>query len=194
LFVRVKSGGVWGVEGFPVEVEVDLSQGLPSFNVVGLPDNSVKEARERVRASPSDVRKQGTFYDLPIAIGILSATGVVSLKNKVILGELSLDGKVNRVKGILPVLVSLKKKGFKEFIVPRENIEEASLVSGVKLYGVSDLKEAVDFLNGKLSLTPRSGNLTLKEEEFSVDLMDVKGQELGKRALEISAAGSCSTK
>ncbi|WP_461830103.1 YifB family Mg chelatase-like AAA ATPase [Aquifex sp.] len=207
MFVRVRSGGIWGVEGFPVEVEVDISQGLPSFSVVGLPDNAVKEARERVRAaiknsgfsfplkritvnlSPSDIKKQGTFYDLPMAIGILAATGVVSPQDFVFLGELSLDGKVKRVSGILPVLIYLKKKGFKRFVIPKENLEEASLVSGVELFGVSSLKEAVDFLNGKISLPPRSGNLKLKEESFSIDLKDVKGQELGKRALEVCAAG-----
>ncbi len=207
MFVRVRSGGIWGVEGFPVEVEVDISQGLPSFSVVGLPDNAVKEARERVRAaiknsgfsfplkritvnlSPSDIKKQGTFYDLPMAVGILAATGAVNPQDFVILGELSLDGKVKRVNGILPVLISLKKKGFKKFVIPLENLEEASLVSDVELYGIDTLKETVDFLNGKISLTPRSGNLNLKEEKFSIDLKDVKGQELGKRALEVCAAG-----
>lgn len=207
MFVRVKSGGLWGVEGFPVEVEVDISQGLPSFSVVGLPDNAVKEARERVRAaiknsgfsfplkritinlSPSDVKKQGTFYDLPMAVGILAATGATNPKDFVILGELSLDGKVKRINGLLPVLIFLKKEGFKRFIIPEDNLEEASLVSGVELYSVSTLKESIDFLNGKISLTPRSGNLKLKEERFSIDLRDVKGQELGKRALEICAAG-----
>ena len=207
MFVRIRSGGIWGVEGFPVDVEVDISQGLPSFNVVGLPDSAVKEARERVRAaiknsgfsfplkritvnlSPSDVKKQGTFYDLPMALGILAATGALNPKNFVVIGELSLDGKVKRVNGLLPILISLKRKGFKRFIIPRENLGEASLVEGVELYGVKTLKECVDFINGKLSLTTQSGEVKLKEEDFSMDLRDVKGQELGKRALEISAAG-----
>jgi len=207
MFSKVLSGGLWGVEVFPVEVQVDISQGLPSFNVVGLPDSSVKEARERVRSavknsgfsfplkritvnlSPSDKKKQGTFYDLPIALGILQSTGVLNCKDYVVLGELSLDGSLNRVSGLLAVLISLKEKGYKKFIIPLENAEEASLIKGIEVYAFENLKEVVDFLKGNLKREPLSYRSPEQISEFQGDLSDVKGQELAKRALEICAAG-----
>ena len=207
MFVKVKSGGIWGIEGFPVEVEVDISQGLPTFNIVGLPDSSVKEAKERVRSaiknsgfsfplrritvnlSPSDVKKQGTFYDLPIALGILSATGVLKVKDYTIVGELSLDGSVKRVNGILPLIISLKKLGCKKFVIPFENACEVSVIEGIEAYPVKTLKECVEFLSGNLKIKPIKGKLKIEEEIFPEDLRDVKGQTLGKRALEIASAG-----
>ncbi|AAC06607.1 YifB family Mg chelatase-like AAA ATPase [Aquifex aeolicus] len=207
MFSKVLSGGLWGVEAFPVEVQVDISQGLPSFNVVGLPDSSVKEARERVRSavknsgfsfplkritvnlSPSDRKKQGTFYDLPIALGILQSSGEIPEHDFVVLGELSLDGSLNKLSGLLAVLISLKEKGFKKFIIPKQNAGEASLIKGVEVYTFENLKEVVEFLRGNLKREPISHRKHQVIEIFEGDLKDVKGQELAKRALEICAAG-----
>ena len=203
----VYSGGMWGIEGFPVEVQVDISSGLPSFNIVGLPDSAVKEAKERVRSalknsgfgfplkritvnlSPSDRKKAGTHYDLPIALGILEATGSLKTRDYIILGELSLSGELKKVSGILALLISLKEKGFKNFIVPEENAEEGSLIKDINVYTFSTLKEVVDFLRGKLKKNCLTFKKLEKKKGVHEDLRDVKGQILGKRALEISAAG-----
>ncbi|GAB6066387.1 YifB family Mg chelatase-like AAA ATPase [Aquifex pyrophilus] len=203
----VYSGGMWGIEGFPVEVQVDVSSGLPSFNIVGLPDNAVKEAKERVRSalknsgfgfplkritvnlSPSDRKKLGTHYDLPIALGILEATGNVKTKDFIILGELSLNGELKKVKGILALLISLKEKGFKNFIISEGNSAEGSLIREINVYAFNTLKEVVDFLRGELNKGTLSFREPEKNKSFDEDLRDVKGQTLGKRALEISAAG-----
>ncbi len=203
----VYSGGMWGIEGFPVEVQVDISSGLPSFNIVGLPDSAVKEAKERVRSalknsgfgfplkritvnlSPSDRKKAGTHYDLPIALGILEATGSLKTRDYIILGELSLSGELKKVSGILALLISLKEKGFKNFIVPEENAEEGSLIKDINVYTFSTLKEVVDFLRGELRKNCLPFKKLEKKKGVHEDLRDVKGQILGKRALEISAAG-----
>ncbi|WP_461831779.1 YifB family Mg chelatase-like AAA ATPase [Aquifex sp.] len=203
----VYSGGMWGIEGFPVEVHVDISSGLPSFNIVGLPDSAVKEAKERVRSalknsgfgfplkritvnlSPSDRKKAGTHYDLPIALGILEATGSLKTRDYIILGELSLSGELKKVSGILALLISLKEKGFKNFIVPEENAEEGSLIKDINVYTFSTLKEVVDFLRGELRKNCLPFKKLEKKKGVHEDLRDVKGQILGKRALEISAAG-----
>ena len=207
MFSKVLSGGLWGVEAFPVEVQVDISQGLPSFNLVGLPDSSVKEARERVRSaiknsgfsfplkritinlSPSDRKKQGTFYDLPIALGILQSSGEIPEHDFVVLGELSLDGSLNRLNGLLAVLISLKEKGFKRFIIPEKNAGEASLIKGIEAYPFGSLKEVVEFLKGNLKREPISHRNPEYVSSYEGDLKEVKGQELAKRALEICAAG-----
>lgn len=208
MFTKVNSGGLWGIEGFPVEVQVDISSGLPVFNIVGLPDSSVREAKERVRAaiknsgfafplkritvnlSPSDRKKQGTFYDLPMALGILEINGVLKTKDFVILGELSLDGNLKKVNGVLAVLISLKQKGFTKFIIPKENAGEACLISDIEVYVFEHLREVVEFLQGKVKNKPlKKGCIPSEEDNFEEDLLDVKGQTLAKRALEISAAG-----
>jgi len=207
MFTKVNSGGLWGIEGFPVEVQVDLSPGLPVFNIVGLPDSSVREAKERVRTaiknsgfafplkritvnlSPSDRKKQGTFYDLPMALGILEINGVLETKDFVILGELSLDGNLKKVNGVLAVLISLKQKGFTKFIIPKENAGEAGLISGIEIYAFGHLREVVEFLQGKVKNNPLKISIPSGEDNFEEDLLDVKGQTLAKRALEISAAG-----
>lgn len=211
MFCRIKSGGVLGIEGFEVDVEVDISNGLPQFSIVGLPDKAINEAKDRVRSalkntgfqlpvkritvnlSPSHLKKQGTLYDLPIALGILKlSTGIDFPEDWVIFGELSLDGKLNPVKGVLPIVLSLKNLGYRRFIVPKGNIKEAGLVEGVEVYGFESLKEVVDFLSGNFQAKPVEVNIKdLFEEEhsFDMDLSDVYGQHQAKRALEISAAG-----
>jgi len=176
-FVKVKSGGIWGVEGYEVDVEVDLSPGIPTFNIVGLPDSAIKESKERVRSaiknlgfgfpqkritvnlSPSNIRKQGTLYDLPIAVGVLSLSGQVDtgkMSEFVFLGELSLDGKLNRISGVLPVVVSLKGRGYIRFILPAENALEGAVVRGAEVFGFEHLGDVVAFLNGQREIPPLS--------------------------------------
>ncbi len=210
--IKIKSGGVWGIEGYEVDVEVDVSPGLPSFNIVGLPDTAIKESRDRVRSaiknlgfsfpqkritvnlSPSNIRKQGTLYDLPIAVGLLALSGYIpqeKVQQFIFLGELSLDGKVNKVRGVLPIVVSLKDKGVKDFVLPLENAVEGAFIEHVKIYGVSNLKELIDFLCGK-DLPPVKEDVESilnSKTKLDIDMEDVLGQTAVKKALEISAAG-----
>ncbi len=210
MFCTVYSAGYVGIEGFVVEVEIDLSPGLPQFSIVGLPDSAIRESRDRVRASiknsgypfptkkitvnlsPSHIRKQGTLYDLPIALGLLGLSGVLdteSLSEFIILGELSLDGSLNRITGILPMIISLKSEGFRKFIVPSANAEEGAVVNGVEVYGFSHLNEVVSFLKGEIEKKPLKASFGMFNTSFDIDMRDVKGQALAKRALEISASG-----
>ena len=211
MYCTVYSGGYVGIEGFPIEVEIDLSNGLPQFSIVGLPDSAIRESRDRVRASiknsgfpfpnkkitvnlsPSYIRKQGTLYDLPIALGLLGLSGVIdleALREFVILGELSLDGTINRIRGILPIILSLKKEGFRRFIVPEDNGEEASIVNGVEIYGFKSISEVVSFLKGEIEKSPiKPKPFESVPLRFDIDMRDVKGQALAKRAIEIAASG-----
>ncbi len=211
---KILSGAIIGVEGYIVEVEVDISQGLPAFDIVGLPDSAVKESRERVRTAiknsdflfpikritinlaPADIKKEGPSYDLPIAVGILASTDFIkkeSTNNTLFIGELSLDGTVKPVRGILPMVYSACKLGFKKCIVPFENADEAAIVSDISVLGVKNLKEVVKHLNDEEIILPTQINIS---DLFSVtiednlDFSDVKGQYNVKRALEISAAGA----
>jgi len=213
MLAKVFSGSVLGIDAYIVEVEVDTAQGLPIFSTVGLPDNAVKESKDRVKAAiknsgyefpakritvnlaPAYVKKEGTTFDLPVSLGILAAGGVVKkevLANYMILGELSLDGRVKPVRGALPMAVAAKKAGLKGVILPKENAEEAALVNGINSIGVKNLSQLVEFLNGNLEIEPCRINI---EEYFKgngethLDLNEVKGQEHVKRALEIAAAG-----
>ena len=211
MFCRLRSGGVVGIEGFLVDVEVDISPGLPQFNIVGLPDKAINEAKERVRSSlknlginlpskritvnlsPSYVKKQGTLYDLPIALGILKLLGVVDVsEDVVVLGELSLDGRINPVKGVLPIVSSLFSQGWKTFYVAEENQYEGGIVEGAKVYGFSSLSEIIQFLRGEIRKEPAKTDIKgmlSKQFDLSIDLADVYGQTLAKKALEISSAG-----
>ena len=213
-FIKVKSGGVWGIEGYEVDVEVDISPGIPSFTIVGLPDSAIKESKERVRSaikntgfsfpqrritvnlSPSNVRKQGTLYDLPITVGLLALEGKVDPERVggfVFLGEVSLDGKLNKVPGVLPIVISLREKGFTRFILPVENAIEGAVVRGTEIYGFEGLGEVVAFLNGDLKADPVDvdhDSILSRNRDLDVDIGEVLGQDLAKRALEICAAGA----
>jgi len=210
VFVRVLSFSVWGIDAFLVEVEVDFSKGLPGVTIVGLPDSSVKESRERVRSAlknsgfrfpskkvvinlaPADLRKEGSLFDLSIALGILAASEIITpeqLKDKAFLGELSLDGSIKPVKGVLPTVLKAKELGLKEVVIPEKNLKEASLVKDISVIGVSHLREVVDYLRGDLELKSFQEECEWSFEEYEVDFKDVFGQQVAKRALLISAAG-----
>ncbi|NPA54254.1 MAG: YifB family Mg chelatase-like AAA ATPase [Aquificae bacterium] len=208
----IKSGGFIGIDGYIVDVEVSISQGLPQFITVGLPDTAVKESRERVKSAisntglnfplkkivvnlaPADTPKQGTIYDLPVAIGILEGIGLIKnneISNIAFLGELALDGHLRKIKGVLPIVLALKEKGIKKVILPEENSKEASLVKDIEVYGFKHLKEVIEFLNGALKKEPEKIDINqiFIEDNGYPDFSEIKGQFSVKRALEIAAAG-----
>lgn len=213
MLAKINSFGLNGISGYAVTVEIDISNGLPNTEVVGLPDAAVKESRERVRSaiansgyryspkkiiinlSPADTKKTGAMYDLPIAIGILKATEqfTTQLTDVAILGELSLDGHVKPVKGILPIIISALDLGCKKIIIPRANVIEASYIEGIDVYGFDTLRDVVAFLSSPEFYTPSPKldiNKIKEERTYSEDFCQVKGQFAAKRAMEIAAAGS----
>lgn len=216
MLSNTKTISLDGLEGRIINVQVDASSGIPSWEIVGLANTSVKESKERIRVSirnsginliwkkvivnlsPADIRKDGVSFDLPIAIGILMANGFINAESSCInfsktifVGELSLDGKINKVKGILPICIETLKLGMDTIIVPKENEYEASLIKGIRVYAVSNLKELIKFLNGmeKLKETKYQENILDMIPSYNIDYSEVKGQENAKRALEISASG-----
>lgn len=213
MISRVLSSSVFGIDAYLVEVEVDIAPGFPQFSTVGLPEGAVKESKERVKAAikncgydfpqkritvnlaPADIKKEGSAFDLPIAVGILSATGITGydrLGDYVIIGELSLDGRVKAVRGALPTAIRVRDSGLKGIILPKENAEEAAVVDGVEVLAVEYLPEIVEFLAGIREVKPTGidiGQLFNKSREYQVDFQDVRGQEHVKRALEVAAAG-----
>jgi magnesium chelatase family protein len=213
VLAKVLSSAVIGVDAYLVEVEVDIAPGLPNFSMVGLPEASVKESKERVKSAignsgytfpddritvnlaPADIKKEGTGFDLPIALGILAATGIVSQKaisRYLVLGELSLDGRIKPVRGSLPTALTAKTSGYSGILVPRENCREASVVDGVSVLPIATLGQAVEFLRGFFPIEPERidvSGLFKNNSGADADLSEVMGQEHAKRALEICAAG-----
>ena len=214
MLSNVKSMSLHGLEGYVVNVQVDVSAGIPYWEIVGLPDISVRESKERVRSAiknsgyelqsrrivvnlaPANTKKEGSFFDLPIAIGVLICMGEiqnVDLENTVFIGELSLDGKINSVNGVLPMCIEAKKLGIKKVIIPKENAKEAAIINGIEVVGVERLQDVVFYLNKQLEILPSKINVEeifTSENKYNLDFSEVKGQENIKRALEIAAAGS----
>jgi len=213
MLVKTFGGCVHGVSATIITIEVNIDTGI-AFFLVGLPDNAVKESHQRIEAAlknighkipgkkitinmaPADIRKEGSAYDVAIAVGILAADGKIEsekIGQYIIMGELSLDGSLQPIKGALPIAIQAKKEGFKGFILPKANSKEAAVVSGLEVYGVDNITEVIDFFNGDLSLDPVVVD-TRKEfysrlNEYEFDFTEVKGQENIKRSLEIAAAG-----
>lgn len=213
MFSKVKTAHISGIDGVLIDVEAYIaSGGLPSFNIVGLADNAIKESRERIKASlknlnynifnkpitinlaPADFKKEGTHFDLPIAVALLKAAGYIKRNNEetLVLGELSLDGKIRSVSGVLPMAIEAKNKGIREVILPSGNIYEASYVEGLSIYGFQRLDELLKFLQGELVVqsveTKKFENL-LSAPYKGPDFKDVINQKMARRCIEIAAAG-----
>lgn len=210
MLSKVTSFALTGLDGVPVEAETDINNGIPSYELVGLPDAAVKESRERVRSAlknsgrkfplqkitvnlaPADVRKEGSVFDLAIAVGILKATEQLAADctGIVFLGELALDGALRSVTGILPLLISAKAAGFRKFILPAGNASEASYIEGIEVYAAKSLREVVDHLSGLAPLAPVPvGKYVSGGGACKFDLAYVKGQATAKRALEVAVSG-----
>lgn len=211
----IKSFGLIGLKGYLIDVEIDINKGLPSYDVVGLADTAIKESKQRVisaiknqgfifpiekivvNLAPADTKKEGSLYDLPISIGLLSATNQVTMPKAMLndfsfIGELSLEGSLRKINGVLPILITARNLGIKKIVIPYENASEASFIDGIEIYAVKDLKQLVSFLNGELELNSIKtvSYDYIKSKVNSIgDFSQVKGQASAKRALEIAAAG-----
>lgn len=214
MLANIKSFALDGLSGYLVEIEVFAQPGIPSFDIVGLPSSSVKESRDRVRAAiknssfefpakkivvnlaPADTKKDGSLFDLPLAIGFMASTGQIppaKCTDYIILGELSLDGSLRKVNGVMPIVISAVQAGYKKFIIPKENAAEASYIQGAEIYALQNLSEVVDFLYGTRCFWPSEpSKFTSGREDgkYGIDMSEIKGQAMAKRALEIAVSGS----
>jgi magnesium chelatase family protein len=213
MLVKIFASAVFGVDAHVITIEVSVEQGA-NYYMVGLPDSAVKESWQRIETAlkhngfkmprqkivvnlaPADIRKEGAAYDLPIAVGILAASGQIknpNLDSYLMMGELSLDGSIHSIKGTLPISIQARKDGFKKLIIPKQNAREGAIVNDVEVFGVSNIVEVIDFLNGDLKIEPTfvdtRAEFAENQSRLSVDFEDVKGQRNIKRALEIAAAG-----
>lgn len=210
MFSELKSVGLFGIDSYMIEVEADISSGLPAFDIVGLPDTAVKESRDRVRAAlkncgckfplgritinlaPADLKKEGSIYDLPVLIAILKASGQLDadVNDSVFIGEVSLDGRLRPVGGVLAITITALKNGIKNVFVPEENTAEAAIISGISVYGINNVRQLISHLCGEEMLSPAPvteiGAQTVSD---ALDFSDVKGQLAAKKALEVAAAG-----
>ncbi len=210
MFSRLKSVGLFGIESYMIEVEADVSTGLPAFDIVGLPDTAVKEARDRVRAAlkncgyrfptgritinlaPANLKKEGSIYDLPMLIAILKASGQLKcdIADSVFIGELSLDGKVRAAGGVLAATITALNNGIKKVFVPLDNAAEAAVIEEIEVYGVSNVKELIDHIKGEVPIErfPKT-EIEPETAKAILDFSEVKGQIAAKKALEVAAAG-----
>lgn len=212
MIAKVMSFALTGLEGTRIDVETDINKGIPSYDIVGLPDTAVKESKERVRSAiknsgfefpnhkitvnlaPADLKKEGSDYDLAVAVGILKANAVLpphSFDDCAFLGELGLDGSVRRINGMLPILISVRAAGVKRVVIPVENSPEARYIDGITVYAVSSLKQTVNFISGEINIPPTETadfeNIPAEESGFDFSL--IRGQKIAKRALEIAVSG-----
>ena len=213
MYSRLYSGSVFGISAFPVEIETHLENAVPVFLMVGLPDSAVKESRERVSAAiknsdlpfpnkkitvnlaPADIRKEGCAFDLPIALGIISAMGLLeeqALQESMFVGELALDGSLRSVHGTLSIALMAKELGKKQMLVPYDNAEEAGMVEDIHIIPVNSLAQSLRYLKNEEKIDPHKSDIASlfsHKSSSDIDISDIKGQENVKRALEIAAAG-----
>lgn len=210
MFSRLKGIGIFGIDSYMIEIEADVSGGLPAFDIVGLPDVAVKESRDRVRAAikncgfkfpvghitvnlaPADRKKEGSLYDLPVLLAILKASDQLkaNLDDAIIIGEVALDGKIRSVNGVLAITITAQQNGFKSIFVPKQNAAEAAVIEGIDIYPVDNLKELLDHLNGVSLIEKAPVNDFSEQMNIAIpDFSEVKGQIAAKKALEVAAAG-----
>ena len=213
MLSQINSFGILGIDAYPVEIEIDIASGLPATNIVGLPDASVKESRERIKSAiknsgfhfpahritvnlaPADIKKGGGNFDLAIALGILASSGQINkslLHNHIVLGELSLEGRLRAIKGALPIAMKMRSQEIKDLILPSKNAKEAALIKQIKVYGADSLKEVINFLSNQSNIKQTNINLNNilgETQRYEVDFSEVKGQLMVKRALEVAVAG-----